>query len=84
MLDAKKCSSKLSRSIIDDTSLCQAPKDIHSSTAHEKSSLRIVQRFQRNFVGTYYKLSFYSHPTIAILVKIIDTTLCRYQPYSFS
>lgn len=51
MLDASKRPSEFRSPTSHDSTLCQTAENLHFSAAYEKSRLRTVPRFQRNFVS---------------------------------
>ena len=51
VLDAEKRTAQFGCTTFDGVEVRSTFKNIHSCAAHEKSRLRALQRFQRNFTG---------------------------------
>lgn len=60
MLDAEKRAAEFWGAAVDDITMRQTIKDLHSCTAYEKSRLRALQRIQGNSAGKYHSRLIFS------------------------
>jgi len=60
VLDAEKRTTEFWGAAVNDITMRQTIKDLHSCAAYEKSCLRALQRIQRNSPGEYYSYLIFS------------------------